>query len=64
MGLDVATTPSRTSAPGFPAWTHRGRCRLRQDRVAHHRIAHLLAERNVHPGQILAITFTNKARAR
>lgn len=26
-----------------------------------HRIAHLLAERHVHPGQILAITFTNKA---
>lgn len=26
-----------------------------------HRIAHLLAERDVHPGQILAITFTNKA---
>lgn len=26
-----------------------------------HRIAHLLAERGVHPGQILAITFTNKA---
>ncbi|CAL9536136.1 DNA helicase PcrA [Streptomyces sp. enrichment culture] len=30
-------------------------------RVLTHRIAHLLAERNVHPGQILAITFTNKA---
>ncbi|CAM5229111.1 ATP-dependent DNA helicase OS=Streptomyces alboniger OX=132473 GN=pcrA PE=3 SV=1 [Streptomyces alboniger] len=26
-----------------------------------HRIAYLLGERNVHPGQILAITFTNKA---
>ncbi len=26
-----------------------------------HRIAHLLAERGTHPGQILAITFTNKA---
>lgn len=26
-----------------------------------HRIAHLLGERGVHPGQILAITFTNKA---
>ncbi|MZD09393.1 UvrD-helicase domain-containing protein [Streptomyces sp. SID5785] len=30
-------------------------------RVLTHRIAHLLAERRVHPGQILAITFTNKA---
>ncbi|MET9734721.1 DNA helicase PcrA [Streptomyces sp. NPDC006458] len=30
-------------------------------RVLTHRIAHLLAERDVHPGQVLAITFTNKA---
>ncbi|MFF2651008.1 DNA helicase PcrA [Streptomyces sp. NPDC058045] len=30
-------------------------------RVLTHRIAHLLAERGAHPGQILAITFTNKA---
>ncbi|MFI0965319.1 DNA helicase PcrA [Streptomyces sp. NPDC021080] len=30
-------------------------------RVLTHRIAHLLGERDVHPGQILAITFTNKA---
>ncbi|WP_052848667.1 DNA helicase PcrA [Streptomyces avicenniae] len=30
-------------------------------RVLTHRIAHLLAARGVHPGQILAITFTNKA---
>ncbi|MFE5092043.1 DNA helicase PcrA [Streptomyces sp. NPDC056638] len=30
-------------------------------RVLTHRVAHLLAERGVHPGQILAITFTNKA---
>jgi DNA helicase-2/ATP-dependent DNA helicase PcrA len=29
--------------------------------VLTHRIAHLLGERHVHPGQILAITFTNKA---
>ncbi|MGW5675189.1 DNA helicase PcrA [Streptomyces sp. NPDC003860] len=30
-------------------------------RVLTHRIAHLLATRRVHPGEILAITFTNKA---
>ncbi|MEU7023165.1 DNA helicase PcrA [Streptomyces sp. NPDC046203] len=30
-------------------------------RVLTHRIAHLLSSRHVHPGQILAITFTNKA---
>ncbi|MDH2389486.1 DNA helicase PcrA [Streptomyces sp. HNM0663] len=30
-------------------------------RVLTHRIAHLLATRHVHPGQVLAITFTNKA---
>ncbi|UCM89946.1 DNA helicase PcrA [Streptomyces marincola] len=30
-------------------------------RVLTHRIAHLLAARGTHPGQILAITFTNKA---
>ena len=30
-------------------------------RVLTHRIAHLLGERGVHPGEIIAITFTNKA---
>ena len=30
-------------------------------RVLTHRIAHLLAARGAQPGQILAITFTNKA---
>lgn len=30
-------------------------------RVLTHRIAYLLAEREVHPGEIIAITFTNKA---
>ncbi len=32
-------------------------------RVLTHRVAHLLGERDAHPGQILAITFTNKAAA-
>ncbi|QFG69135.1 DNA helicase PcrA [Ornithinimicrobium pratense] len=32
-------------------------------RVLTHRIAYLLAQRHVHPGQVLAITFTNKAAA-
>ncbi|WP_309115186.1 DNA helicase PcrA [Saccharothrix sp.] len=32
-------------------------------RVLTRRIAYLLAERNVHPGQVMAITFTNKAAA-
>src|SRR3712207_5470638 len=30
-------------------------------RVLTHRIAHLIRERDVHPQQVLAITFTNKA---
>ncbi|MGQ0837601.1 DNA helicase PcrA [Actinokineospora sp.] len=32
-------------------------------RVLTRRIAYLLAERSVHPGQVMAITFTNKAAA-
>ena len=32
-------------------------------RVLTHRIAWLLAERHVHPGEIMSITFTNKAAA-
>ena len=32
-------------------------------RVLTRRIAHLVSQRDVHPGSILAITFTNKAAA-
>src|SRR5690349_10671074 len=32
-------------------------------RVLTHRIVYLLAARDVHPGEVLAITFTNKAAA-
>ena len=32
-------------------------------RVLSHRIAHLLAKKEIYPSQILAITFTNKAAA-
>ncbi|MBC8093901.1 MAG: UvrD-helicase domain-containing protein, partial [Pseudonocardia sp.] len=32
-------------------------------RVLSHRIGWLLAERDVHPGEIMSITFTNKAAA-
>ena len=32
-------------------------------RVLTRRIAHLLSERDVHPGEVMAITFTNKAAA-
>jgi len=47
-------------APGRPVADRRG-CRVGQDSGAHQSVAYLLAERGARPGEILAITFTNKA---
>src|SRR5690606_2390540 len=58
------------NGPQREAVTHSGRPLLimagagsGKTRVLTHRIAYLLAARDVHPGQIIAITFTNRAAA-
>src|SRR3954470_1291291 len=66
--LDPQQLLARLNGPQRDAVTHAGSPLLivagagsGKTRVLTHRVAYLLAARDVHPGQIIAITFTNKA---
>ncbi|MGW0436082.1 DNA helicase PcrA [Micromonospora sp. NPDC003197] len=69
-GLDPQALVTGLNGPQRDAVTHAGPPLLivagagsGKTRVLAHRIAYLLAARQVHPGEIIAITFTNKAAA-